>query len=59
MKKRIGKRISSNLRTLKEDLRVLQKQVTKQSVYARPYAYEKRYTKHRNNLINDYIGGNI
>lgn len=59
MKKRIGKRISNNLKTIKEDLRILQKQIAKQSVYGRPYAYEKNYTKHRSQLIKDYYGGNL
>jgi hypothetical protein len=59
MKRNFSKRVSNNLKSFREDLKVLQRQITKQSVYKRPYAYayDKQYAKHKKKLFEDFYEG--
>lgn len=51
MKRNIGKKIKVNIRKLKEDLMILQRQVRGRSVYARAYPNnEKVYSKHKKRI---------
>lgn len=57
MKRNIGKRINANIRSFKEDLQILQKQIQGRSVYAKDYAYNYRKNlKHRKNIYTDLEG---
>ncbi len=59
MKRNFSKRVSNNLKSFREDLKILQRQITKQSVYKRPYAYafDKQYSKHKKRLFDDFYEG--
>ncbi len=57
MKRNIGKRINANIRSFKEDLRILQRQIQGRSVYTKAYASNyKRSPKHRKNIYLDLEG---
>jgi hypothetical protein len=52
MKRNIGRRIRANVKNLKEDLMILQKQIQGRSVYNRVYSYDyKRTPKHKKIFI--------
>jgi len=60
MKRNIGRRIRANVKNLKEDLMILQKQIQGRSVYNRVYAYDyKRTPKHRKNIYLEIEGSRL